>query len=864
MIRRRLFITRILLPALCLAAWAAIARSETLPLDSSWHFLRADDPRASAPDFADDSWEDVTLPHTARIEALVAGSQARQWQGVCWYRNSFFLPENTRGKSILLRFDGAMNATRIWINGKPAGNFQGGYLPYIIDISRAAIPGRTNVVALRLDNRDNPVTGPKPLADLDFNLYGGLYRSASLIIKDPLHVTDPLLADRPGGGGVFVTFPSVSEQEATLRIQTHVENSGTDPRRFIVRTTLLDSHGNPVASEALPPAELPAGTNREFVQTLRLSRPQLWSPDSPALYRLRTELQEPGPATVIDTDTQRIGIRRIEIDAAGFRINGRKMFLRGVNRHQEYPYVGNAVPANAQYRDALKIKQAGFDYIRLSHYPQSPDFLDACDELGLVVMDSILGWQYYNSDPAFAELKLRECRQLVRRDRNHPCVVLWEVSLNETPMPREFIARANSAAHEEYPGDQCYTAGWKDGFDVLIQARQHGGCHSITNRPCLVSEYGDWEYYAQNAGFDQGRWKDLQPAERSSRQLRGDGETRLLQQALNFQEAHNDDLGTTAFADGLWVMFDYNRGYAPDLETSGAMDIFRLPKFGYWFFRSQRDPGEAVAGRPAGAGVFIANYWTPDSPLDVRVFSNCEEVALYLNDRLIERRRPDTNRWSTRLRHPPFTFNVGRFEPGTLRAVGYIAGSEVARQDRRTPQPPSALALRFDLSGRAMSPDSKDALFCHADVVDANGTVATADNLAVFFATPAGGGGRLIGHNPIQSEAGIASILVESDGSRAMQPVYALAFSRDEAGTRLLAAGATPAGLPVPAPEIRYTLDGSEPTLASPLYAGPLTNASRLRAAIVVNGRIIGKTDSTTPAYSIANPSVLTAQSAAR
>jgi beta-galactosidase len=144
-----------------------------------------------------------------------------------------------------------------------------------------------------------------------------------------------------------------------------------------------------------------------------------------------------------------------------------------------------------------------------------------------------------------------------------------------------------------------------------MEARQHGGCHDVINQPCLISEYGDWEYYAQNAGLEQEKWKDMQPADRSSRQLRGAGEVRLLQQALNFQEAHNDDLQTPAFADGIWVMFDYNRGCAPDLESSGVMDIFRLPKFSYWFFRSQRDPGELVAGRPVGPVIYIANYGRP-------------------------------------------------------------------------------------------------------------------------------------------------------------------------------------------------------------------------------------------------------------
>ena len=243
-----------------------------------------------------------------------------------------------------------------------------------------------------------------------------------------------------------------------------------------------------------------------------------------------------------------------------------------------------------------------------------------------------------------------------------------------------------------------FTSGWTKGYDVFIQARQHGGCKKVKDLPCVVSEYGDWEYFAQNAGLEQGQWKDLQPAERNSRQFRGDGEVRLLQQALNFQEAHNDNLKTTAFADGIWVMFDYNRGYAPDIEASGVMDIFRLPKFSYWFFRSQRDATELVAGKPVGPLVFIANYWTPDSPREVRVFSNREEVALSVNGKLVERRRADTSRIATHVRHAPLTFTLDRFEAGTLKATGFIGGREVTAHERHTPGTATAPApaLRFE------------------------------------------------------------------------------------------------------------------------------------------------------------------------
>ncbi|MBT8479264.1 MAG: glycoside hydrolase family 2 protein, partial [Gemmatimonadetes bacterium] len=638
--------------------WTAGCRNGRLPtgasrldFDPDWRFFPGDAEDAGSVGFDDASWYSTALPHTARIESLVTGppgTDTFQWQGICWYRKSFELGPDAAGRTVWLNFDGAMNVADVWLNGEQLGRHMGGWLPFRFDISDLVVAGGENVVAVRLDNRDNAITGPKPLAQLDFNPYHGIYRSVHLVIKDPLHITDPILAERPASGGVFVTYPAVSVEQATVRVQVHVRNDHEADREFAVRLRLFDAEGRVVAAEQSGTVALGAGEDRDVSRDLQVLAPRLWSPRTPDLYVLHAEIVEDD--LVVDDEMTRIGIRRFEISADGFRINGEPMFLRGTNRHQEYPYVGYALSDAAQYRDARNIKDAGFDYIRLSHYPHAPAFMDACDELGVVVMDCIPGWQFFNrDDPEFTEIQYENCRRMIRRDRNHPCVILWEVSLNETWMPDEFIRVTHEIGHEEYPGDQTYTCGWTDGYDVFIQARQHGGCRDVTDRACVVSEYGDWEYYAQNAGLEQDTWRNLAPDEANSRQLRWHGEAALLQQATNFQEAHNDNRKTIAFADGLWVMFDYNRGYAPDIESSGCMDLFRLPKFSRAFFRSQRPAGERLDGADFGPMVFIASYWAPDSSTDVRVFSNCDEVVLILNGSLLERRRPDADRISTHL-----------------------------------------------------------------------------------------------------------------------------------------------------------------------------------------------------------------------
>jgi len=858
--KRRDFVKQAAAASAALAAQPALtgcvpsARSGAAsPIDFNpdWRFHLGDAAGADAAAFDDAGWDAAMLPHTARIESLVTGapgSDTYQWQGICWYRKRFSLGPEDAGRKVFLHFEGAMNVADVWLNGTYLGRHLGGWLPFAFDISEKAVVGTENVLAVRLDNRDNPVTGPKPLAQLDFNPYHGIYRNVHLVIKDPLHITDPILADKPGSGGVFVTYPEVTPEAATVRVQVHVRNDRPSSAAFRIRAALVGPDGRLAAESHSDDLELAEGEDRDVVQDVRVRQPALWSPRRPDLYTLHAEIVESNDA--VDREAIRIGIRRIDITAEGFRINGERMFLRGTNRHQEYPYVGYALSDAAQYRDAQKIKDAGFDYIRLSHYAHAPAFMDACDELGLVVMNCIPGWQYFNrGDPGFTEVQYENCRRLLRRDRNHPSVILWEVSLNETAMPAEFIRITHAIAHEEYPGDQCYTCGWTGGYDVFIQARQHGGCRDVTERACVVSEYGDWEYYAQNAGLEQEAWADLTPDEANSRQLRWQGEAALLQQATNFQEAHNDNRKTIAFADGLWVMYDYNRGYAPDIESSGCMDLFRLPKFSHAFFRSQRDADEDLPLAESGAMVFIASYWTPDSATRVRVFSNCDEVALLRDGTLVERRRPDTDRMSTNLAHPPFTFDFDGFSAGTLEAVGYLGGREAARHAVRTPGAVERLHLGIDESGRPFATDGKDVAFLYAELQDEHGTVVPSAWENVFFGTT--GPVTPVGANPFSSDAGVASVIVHTETRRPRAMVCALGIVSDAGRTRVLADALALGGAVEPF-EIRVTTDGSEPGPEAARYDGPLVTAGRVRAALYVAGQRVVAADSAVPKFRIA------------
>ncbi len=750
---------------LALAFTLTLASGETdrngrINLNGDWRFKRLDEASAEASfvDADDSAWETVSLPHSAYLEPLVISNQ---WQGVCWYRKTVDVPVAFAGKKIWLTLEGAMSQSKIWVNGKLAKERAGGYLPVVADLTDFVKPGK-NEVAIRLDSRDNPLTGPKPVKILDFCMYSGLYRNVHLTVKEKVYISHPVLADKTAGGGIFITFPQVSEEQSTVSVKTHVVNENDSAQTVLLQHQVLQN-GKVVAEKVSDPVEIAPGKDAELNDILQMENAPLWSPDTPNLHTLKTTLLVDGKQ--VDAETTRFGIRKIEFrNGHELYVNGKKMFLRGANRHQDYPFIGYALSDNAQYRDAKKMKDAGFNSVRLSHYPHSPAFMDACDELGLFTLDASMGWQYYLDDDRFREYCYRSSRELVRRDRNHPSVLAWEVSLNETRnMPDYFIEELHRIAHAEYPGPNTFSAGWIDhAWDIFLQARQHRilhGFHPNLDKPYFVSEYGDWEYYSTNAGLNQDKLDKTRRYETSSRQTRSYGEKRLLQQARNLQESHNDNLGTYAFGDGYWVFNDYNRGYAQDIEYSGVVDLFRVPKFGFYFYQSQRDVS-------AGVVLKIASWWTPESATDVTVFSNCDEIELYLNDKLIARQKPDSGANTENLGHPPFTFKLEKFTAGTLKAVGFIKGEIAAEDTVKTPGDPVELKLVLDECGVAPEADCNDVVFVHVQAVDENGTVVPSVNGAVDLAIS--GDAEVMNVGGVEIDTGIGSALVrvgKADGA---------------------------------------------------------------------------------------------------
>ncbi|MBK7211688.1 MAG: DUF4982 domain-containing protein [Bacteroidales bacterium] len=713
---------------------------------------------------AADIWENVCLPHTLKIEPVF--TDQKQWQGFAAYRKFFTLQSNSRNKLVYLSFEGAMHTAKVYLDGKLLMTHYGGYLPFTVDLTPFVSPNRLYCVLVLLDNTDAPQVPPgKPLADLDFNYYSGIYRNVQLQLLDKLHFTDVNLSNRIGGGGV-TTHVDVNESGANVAVWAEAKNEMDGPASPLITAELYDQTGKLLAENTSSAEIMASNQVLVFSTNLHLDAPILWTPDQPYLYRLKVSIMN--NAVSADSRNLLIGIKNIRFTAdSGFILNGKECKIRGTNRHQEYPFIGNALSDNDQYRDAYKIKQAGFNFVRSCHYPQSPAFLDACDQLGIMVMNSIPGWQFFG-DSLFQERSIQDVRNMIHRDRNHVSIILWEASLNESAMSGEYMKRAHETVHRELPYNDTYTCGWLDTiYDVFIPARQHAKPPHYwndysRNKPLLIAEYGDWEYYAQNAGFNQKEYANLKEEERTSRQLRGAGQKRLQQQALNYQESHNHNLLGKSVGDANWLMFDYKRGYAPDIESSGIMDIFRLPKFAFYFYRSQQlDRQKSGLVQPM---VYIADYWNDSLTKRIKVYSNCEEVELLLNGKVLAKKGPDKGADAVNLEHPPFTFSIDRFMPGTLSAVGFIAGKEVASDSRITPGKANSLKIEVDYSGKPLQSEIKDHVFIYARLTDDKGSLVPVNNGSVKFIVE--GDATLIGENPARVEAGIATIILEAGNKK--------------------------------------------------------------------------------------------------
>ena len=540
------------------------------------------------------SHETVRIPHTVKMLPLHYINHD-DYQMISGYRRNIDIPASAAGKRLFLQFDGVGHIATVYVNGREAGSHFCGYTAFRVEITDLVTAGETCSVAVRVDSTENPSVPPFGFV-IDYLTYGGIYRPVWLDIQPKDYISD-----------VFVSTPTLD----TVTIRTTVD--GQDLKKLI---TICDCQGN----------ELGRKTTEKNEITLKVPSVKSWSPDEPNLYICRVELENGAVREV------RFGFRTCQFRSDGFYLNGEKLFFRGLNRHQCYPYIGYAAPDSLQREDARILKEElCCNAVRTSHYPQSQAFIDECDRLGLLVFTEIPGWQHIG-DQNWKLQTIRNVEEMVVQYRNHPSIMLWGVRINESQDDDELYAGTNKTAH------------------LLDPTRQTSGVRYIQNSSLLedVYSYNDFSHTGTNPGVrkkktvvnQQNMDNGYLVSEANGHMFptKSFDKWSLRQEhALRHARVMNDAMASGEHA-GLfqWCMFDYathkDFGSGDRVCYHGVMDMFRNPKLAASVYSSQ---GEKTPVLEIGSCMDIGDY--PGGNIgEFYVFTNADSVRLYKNDDFVK------------------------------------------------------------------------------------------------------------------------------------------------------------------------------------------------------------------------------------
>ena len=773
--------------------------NQRFSFNQGWRFARGYWPKAVDPAYPTEAlatWDPVTLPHTPRYEPYANGDNPT-FQGQVMYRKHFPTPQ-CHGKLVFLEFEAVMGVTDVWLNGtKLHTKFAdaapdqdgtvhtncGGYLPFVVELTPFLRDDGDNVLVVLADNRDAPQVPPgKPQVVLDFTYFGGIYRNVWLDVLEPVHITNALFEDLPRGGGVIFTY-----KPDGCTVHTHVRNTTGMDQALKLTVSLGD------AAEESSSFVLPAHSARTVTQTLHPAQPVLWSLDRPHLYPLTCTLLQNG--AVLHRYEEQVGLRQITCSRErGVCINGvRAPLLSGVNRHQDYPILGNAATPLLQRQDAILYKSAGFSVVRTAHYPMSVDFLAACDQLGILVIEATPGWQWYPSgdDQPFTTRVHQNIRQMVRRDRNRPCILAYETVLNETyHIPPGYTRRMEEIALEE--SADARVAAESDGYDPAANGIDaladfiYGFQDPLakTSKALMFHrEYGDIWLEAYGGKLSRrvtrghcGSEYPCGPAEnrRKANKLLFDFQDDVYTLANCFQFYQE----SPSFAGcAIWTGID-SRGMWSKISPCGIWDSWRLPKTSYYAMASQRPAARNAALEALGAETGPVLYLAPGEG-DVYVYSNgdCVELEVFQGAQSLYRCRkvPMSDGLCTALPHPPFYFD--QVPAGTIRAKALdSAGNLLATAQWSPPGPPHRMALEATSNTLPCG----EIVRLHARVLDAEGQLCEAFEEPVTFTLE--GCGEIVADgltypaaNPAVAEAGIASAYFRAGSKPGPVTVYAKA-----------------------------------------------------------------------------------------
>ena len=662
---------------------------EILNFNHGWKFRLADAAGADAVPFDDSNWDDANLPHSFSMPYFAAD---RFYVGFGWYRKHFDVPAAWSSKRVSLEFDGVFQVAEVFVNGKRIGEHKGGYTGFSFDITDAVKPGG-NVVAVRVNNNWDAQLAPRAG---EHTFSGGIYRDARLVITAPVHVA---------WYGTFVTTPQVSNESGTVNVKTEIVNDSASRKTVTLKTAVAETGGKTVAHMESVQTIEPGATN-EFDQTMPpIAHPKLWSPEQPNLYAIKTVVLDGRKA--VDDYTSPLGFRWSKFTAdQGFFLNGRHHYFKGVNVHQDHAGWGDAVADSGFYRDVRLVKDAGFDFIRGSHYPHAPAFAAACDQIGMLFWSENCFWgttgfrspwasSAYPTKPAdeagFEASVRASLRDMIRINRNHPSIIVWSMD-NEVffsdrsvmPKVRNFLKELVAYSHELDPTRPVGIGGCQRGdIDKLgdVAGYNGDGARLFANPgiPSVVTEYGST--ITDRPGQYAPGWGDL-PATPG---------------------ADHNTVGSWRLpwrsGEVLWCGFDHGSLAGRRFGAMGMVDYFRLPKRQWYWYRNEnlRIPPPSWPGNGVPAGLKLTSDKATLNSVDGT--DDAQIVVTVLN----QEGTPISN-------CPPVTLAIesgpGEFPTGP--SISFAPDSDIAIRDGR-----AAMEFRSYYAGktliRATSPGLKDA-----------------------------------------------------------------------------------------------------------------------------------------------------------
>ena len=604
-------------------------------LNDDWLFTEQFEDSLAAPEYPENTLQPVRLPHTCK-EIPFHYFDESLYQMVSGYRRHLLIPEDWQGKQILLTFEGAAHDSTVFCNGKKVGEHHCGYTAFTVDLTDNVLYGQDNLLCVRLDSRENLNVPPFGYV-IDYMTYGGIYRDVLLEVKEKVSLSD-----------IFVhTAIDFSSSPVTAQITSEITLTASDEnltirQYYMPKSTAAAQESWRLLCEQTVSADTTC--DKVIALTATITAPLLWDTEEANLYILKTQLYQNN--ALLDETKTTFGIREAVFKKDGFYLNGRKLMIRGLNRHQSFPYVGYAMPKSMQRLDAdLLKKELGLNAVRTSHYPQSHYFLERCDELGLLVFTEFPGWQHIGDD-AWKAQAVTNAEDMIRQYRNHPSIILWGIRINESPDDDAFYEKTNAVAHKLDPSrptggvramkkshllEDVYT------YNDFLHDGETPGCEpkkkvtSDMEKPYLISEYNGHMYPTK--AFDN--------------------EERRSEHAIRHANVLDAVAGQPDIAGSFgWCMFDYNThkdfGSGDRICYHGVMDMFRNPKLAANIYACEQEQTpvlEITSSMDIGEhpGCNRGNIY---------ILSNADSVKMYKNDRFIKEYLPAMSPYK-HLKHGP-------------------------------------------------------------------------------------------------------------------------------------------------------------------------------------------------------------------